>query len=57
MTIAPPGRWHILPSLSEVSIPPLLLNGTVTDIVEIDNLNGMEKLTKLQLDNNIITKI
>ena len=57
MTIVPPGRWHILPSLSEVSIPPLLLNGTVTDIVEIDNLNGMEKLTKLQLDNNIITKI
>ena len=27
------------------------------DIVEIDNLVGMEKLTKLQLDNNIITKI
>lgn len=27
------------------------------NIVEIDNLNGMEKLTKLQLDNNIITKI
>ena len=27
------------------------------DIVEIDNLHGMEKLTKLQLDNNIITKI
>jgi Leucine-rich repeat (LRR) protein len=27
------------------------------DIVEIDNLRGMEKLTKLQLDNNIITKI
>lgn len=27
------------------------------NIVEIDNLHGMEKLTKLQLDNNIITKI
>lgn len=30
---------------------------TTLDIVEIDNLHGMEKLTKLQLDNNIITKI
>ena len=29
----------------------------IIDIVEIDNLHGMEKLTKLQLDNNIITKI
>lgn len=29
----------------------------VTDIVEIDNLKGMDNLTKLQLDNNIITKI
>ena len=27
------------------------------DILEIDNLIGMENLTKLQLDNNIITKI
>jgi len=25
------------------------------NIVEIDNLFGMEELTKLQLDNNIIT--
>ena len=27
------------------------------DIVEIDNLFGIESLTKLQLDNNIITRI
>jgi len=27
------------------------------NILEIDNLMGMENLTKLQLDNNIITKI
>jgi len=27
------------------------------NILEIDNLLGMERLTKLQLDNNIITKI
>ena len=27
------------------------------DIVEIDNLTGMEDLIKLQLDNNIITEI
>jgi Leucine-rich repeat (LRR) protein len=27
------------------------------NIIEIDNLNGLEKLTKLQLDNNIICKI
>jgi hypothetical protein len=29
----------------------------IIDILEIDNLMGMENLTKLQLDNNIITKI
>ena len=29
----------------------------ILDIVEIDNLSGMEQLTKLQLDNNIITCI
>jgi len=27
------------------------------NIVEIDNLKGMERLTKLQLDNNVIVKI
>lgn len=27
------------------------------DIVEIDNLKGMERLTKLQLDNNVIVQI
>ena len=27
------------------------------NIIDIDNLQGMEKLVKLQLDNNIITKI
>ena len=29
----------------------------VLDIVEIDNLVGIETLVKLQLDNNIITRI
>lgn len=28
-----------------------------TDIVEISNLTGMEKIVKLQLDNNIIVRI
>ena len=27
------------------------------NIIEIDNLNGMDKLTHLSLDNNIICKI
>jgi len=27
------------------------------NIIEIDNLQGMDRLMKLQLDNNIITKI
>ena len=30
---------------------------TLTDIVEIDNLLGIDQLIKLQLDNNIITEI
>lgn len=29
----------------------------LADIIEIDNLKGLEKLQKLQLDNNIICKI
>ena len=33
------------------------LNLSYLNIVEIDNLLGMEKLVKLQLDNNIIMKI
>jgi len=33
------------------------LNLSCLNIVEIDNLIGMEKLVKLQLDNNIIMKI
>lgn len=35
----------------------LTWNDLLTDIVEIDNLFGIESLTKLQLDNNIITRI
>ena len=63
------GNWHILPSLSKVSCflyyRHVSGNGfcnfpcfsLILDIVEIDNLIGLDNLTKLQLDNNIITRI
>jgi Leucine-rich repeat (LRR) protein len=45
------------PSPTRVSPTLPLILVTSVDIVEIDNLRGLENLTKLQLDNNIIVKI
>ena len=61
MTVAS-GSSPICHCLSRVSVENHLNLAELTvtiviDIVEIDNLLGMESLTKLQLDNNIITKI
>ena len=48
------GSSSTCPSRTKVSFS---VTKMMADIVEICNLTGMEKLTKLQLDNNIIIKI